>query len=134
MTNKNSSFVVNTLSLSKQLVSSHHWVWKKGMRTNAGIIIDIIDPQSDLMMFDDIAKQICFKNPQEESVLPDLEDRGTKLLILNQIRSRRGDWDWKPIPLYHDPIPDWVIEKPSAERQTLYGSYISALVSAFLKK
>ena len=125
-------FHMNDLNLSRRLVASKNWIWKKRMRTNAGIIVDMIS-QSDIMLFDEKTSSVSFKNPNSDGVLPDLGDKQTLQIILEALRDRLGKPNWEPQQIYHDPTPDWIIDPPSADRQVLYGSYISALVEAFCR-
>jgi hypothetical protein len=64
--------------------------------------------------------------------IPDLSDTLTLQCILEIVRENRCEAHWEPVELLHDPVPDWVIETPSRVRQTLYSSYVSALIAALL--
>ena len=66
------------------------------------------------------------------SLLPDLTDVATLACVLYLIRVHRGEPDWEPSPLMHDPPNiEWVIERPSALRQTLYSTPNTAILAAW---
>ena len=66
------------------------------------------------------------------SLLPDLTDVATRALVLHVVRKARGEERWAPSPVVHDPpIVEWVIDRPSAVRQTLYPSANDAILAAW---
>ena len=70
-----------------------------------------------------------------EDLHPDFSDPATVGCLLALVRAARGDPHYRPWPLVHDPgLVEWVIEAPSAKRQTIYSTEVAALVAALLAK
>ena len=68
------------------------------------------------------------------SLVPDLDDVATRALAFHVVRMARGEERWAPSPVVHDPpIVEWVIERPSAVRQTLYPSANDAILGAWAR-
>ena len=68
------------------------------------------------------------------SLVPDLTDVATLACVLHLIRVSLGEPDWEPAPLMHDPPNiEWVINRPSAVRQTLYSTSNVATLAAWAR-
>jgi hypothetical protein len=66
------------------------------------------------------------------SLVPDLMDVATLSCVLYLVRTSRGDPDWQPSPVVHDSdVLEWVIDRPSAVRQTLYPSANDAILATW---
>jgi hypothetical protein len=110
--------------LAYDLVKSANWEWKEGMLLLWGV---------ENSNFHRLTKDFLWEVHALCGGIPDLYDEQTLRLILEIVREKRSEPEWIPRELYHDSIPDWVIESPSKKRQTLYNSYVSALVAALLR-
>ena len=107
--------------IARGFVKSRHWRWSEGMVLCWGIDHSMRYRLSSEPLWD--VHLLC-------GGIPDLDDQLTRRKILQLVREARGEPEWRPVALYHDPTPDWVIEPPSSKRQTLYSSYVSALYAA----
>lgn len=110
--------------LAHDLVKSANWEWREGMLLLWGL---------NNRNFHRLTKDFLWEVHTLCGGIPDLYDEQTLRLILEVVREKRREPVWIPRELYHDHIPDWVIEPPSKKRQTLYNSYVSALVAALLR-
>ena len=110
--------------LACEFVKSQNWRWSEGMVLCWGIDHSMRHRLSSEPLWD--VHVLC-------GGVPDLSDRLTRRRVLELVRQVRAEPQWKPTALYHDPTPDWVIEPPSSKRQTLYSSYVSALLAALNK-
>ena len=71
---------------------------------------------------------------EAKNILPDLSDPATLGCLLALVRAARGDPSYRPWSVEHDSgVVEWVIEAPSATRQTLYSTEAAALVAALAK-
>jgi hypothetical protein len=68
------------------------------------------------------------------SLVPDLMDVATLSCVLYLVRTSRSDPDWHPSPVVHDwDVTEWVIDRPSAVRQTLYSTPNQAILAAWTR-
>lgn len=66
---------------------------------------------------------------------PDLTDDATVGCLVGMARKVRRDPSWRPTPVGHDPgTVEWVVDPPSARRQTLHPSEISAIVAVLCSR
>ena len=111
--------------LAKSVVKSRGWHWCEGMVLRWGVGYQHSTRLS--------GENTLWTVHMLGGGIPDLLDKETKGRILDLVRRMRGDSSWRPTALHHDPTPDWVIETPSKKRQTLYNSYIGALIAALME-
>ncbi len=109
-------------NLMKRAVACPNWRWLEGMKLvppdGWTSEVNLRDPQA--------LKQIAYL----PHCLPDLSDPATIGCLLALVRAARKDSAYYPTPLSHIYGVDWVVERPSRERQTAYSSEIEALVVA----
>lgn len=107
--------------LARDAANSRNWEWRKGM-----VLLWGAQAGNSYRLTDDFLWEVhmfC-------GGIPDLSDAQTIDAVLELVRDKRRDPMWQPHEVCHDVVPDWVIDPPSQRRQTLYNSYVSALVAA----
>jgi hypothetical protein len=148
--------VISDLALAKEAVSLPNWAWERGMvllwgrerplvwdvRTSGAVtsVLTILSSRGGL----DAPSFLCevvdgvphwkalysCRTEAFEGPIPDLSHPCTLALVRERIRHLRGDSGWTPLPLWDGAEEMWLIEAPSRERQTRYGSEGAAMVAA----
>ena len=119
------------IELGKRAVACPKWRWMPGMRTvDAMRVIHDPDRWPDRPCAIREGGWIDTAPPRPlGDDLPDLSDPATLGCLLALVRTAWGDPTYLPTCL--DPVDEaWVIEPPSREPQTRYGSYARVLVAA----
>ena len=111
------------IALARRAVACRGWRWMPGMLTSHGARYLGFD-----LWVDRGQRVAVFADPDEGEV-PDLTDPATLGCLLALVREAQHEPTYLPTCLDADDEA-WVIEAPSQERQTRYGSYASALVAA----
>lgn len=114
-------------NLARTLTAHHRWKWTPGM-------LAVVPPAHDGSTGYMLRISSTMDQPPARAY-PDLTDSATVGCLLALTRKVRRDPSWRPTPIEHDPgTIEWVVERPSPQRQTLHPSEVSAIASAFCAK
>lgn len=112
----------NLRNLEKRAVACPKWRWIDGMKAvppeGWALEVSLRDLEG--------LKKIAYL----QHCRPDLSDPATIGCVLSLVRAARKDSAYYPTPLLRDTEIDWLVERPSRERQTPFSSEVEALIVA----